>query len=586
MRKRSLPWILLLLLSVFTYIACQKEYRPGFPLDPANPPSEKVTASISGRVINERQEPVEGAIVTAGNVYATTNYNGYFNLENATVASDAAFIKVQMQGYFPGSRTIMAREDGSHYIQVELIPIEKTGEFAATSGGTVSFPQGGSAIFPAGAIVREADGSAYTGRVDVNQFFIDPTTEGFTDRMPGDLKGITTGDEVVAMQSFGMMAIQLNGEGGELLQVAPGTKVDLKFPIPADLVSKAPASIPLWFFDEEKGLWREEGSATKSGSEYVGQVSHFSFWNCDVPLKFTEISFTLKDQAGNPQGNVQVQIEKKSDNTIANGFTTAEGWVKGWVPLNEPLELSVLDACGKVIHKRDIGPYSSPADLGVLTIEPTATTSFILNNASFIDCDNQYLANGYVNVYFRGRNIRMPLEGAAMSIGFSDCYNQSDSARITVYDAGQDMYITKTVLVAPGVNDLGEIQVCEGELSQFIRFQVDGKSFEFLTPVDSVVMFDLQTNHNVYGYQVTQAGSGSIQFASGSQAPYSTPLLELMLTGDSMRYYTGSNGNVNITRYGAAYEFVEGNFSGQVKDSLAGGINVPMTGSFRVRRKP
>lgn len=56
----------------------------------------------------------------------------------------------------------MTKEDGSHYIQIELIPIKKAGEFAAATGGTVSFPQGGSAIFPAGAIVRAANGSGNT----------------------------------------------------------------------------------------------------------------------------------------------------------------------------------------------------------------------------------------------------------------------------------------------------------------------------------------------------------------------------------------------------------------------------------------
>ncbi|KIC92921.1 hypothetical protein OI18_20175 [Flavihumibacter solisilvae] len=52
--KKHLPWLLLLLLSVFTYIACQKEYKPGFPLDPTDPgtPAEKVNTSISGRVVN------------------------------------------------------------------------------------------------------------------------------------------------------------------------------------------------------------------------------------------------------------------------------------------------------------------------------------------------------------------------------------------------------------------------------------------------------------------------------------------------------------------------------------------------------
>ncbi len=36
----------------------------------------------------------------------------------------------------------------------------------------------------------------------------------------------------------------------------------LTFPIPVELQAQAPATIPL-YFDEVKGLWKEEGSAKK-----------------------------------------------------------------------------------------------------------------------------------------------------------------------------------------------------------------------------------------------------------------------------------------------------------------------------------
>ena len=35
----------------------------------------------------------------------------------------------------------------------------------------------------------------------------------------------------------------------------------------------------LWYFDEDAGLWKEEGSATLSGNVYTANVSHLSYWN-------------------------------------------------------------------------------------------------------------------------------------------------------------------------------------------------------------------------------------------------------------------------------------------------------------------
>jgi hypothetical protein len=59
-----------------------------------------------------------------------------------------------------------------------------------------------------------------------------------------------------------------------------------KFSIPVDPLQRqaslAPSpSIPILFYDEKKGEWREEGSATLSGTNYVAKVKHFSAINAD-----------------------------------------------------------------------------------------------------------------------------------------------------------------------------------------------------------------------------------------------------------------------------------------------------------------
>jgi hypothetical protein len=52
-------------------------------------------------------------------------------------------------------------------------------------------------------------------------------------------------------------------------------------------------------------VFLKEGSATKTGSNYVGKVSHFSFWNCDAPFPVVEFEASFVDQAGAPLQNYQ-----------------------------------------------------------------------------------------------------------------------------------------------------------------------------------------------------------------------------------------------------------------------------------------
>jgi ABC-type sulfate transport system permease subunit len=101
--------------------------------------------------------------------------------------------------------------------------------------------------------------------------------------MPGNLTGITINNEQKILQTYGMIAVEMEGSSGEALNIAGSKQATISFPIPSAMLANAPATIPLWHFDETIGVWKEEGTATKQGNAYVGVVTHFSFWNCDVP---------------------------------------------------------------------------------------------------------------------------------------------------------------------------------------------------------------------------------------------------------------------------------------------------------------
>jgi hypothetical protein len=61
-----------------------------------------------------------------------------------------------------------------------------------------------------------------------------------------------------------------------------------------------PDTIPLWSFDQESGVWKEEGEATYLPSEgvYEGQIEHMSLWNADQVMETTCIRGTVVDRGG------------------------------------------------------------------------------------------------------------------------------------------------------------------------------------------------------------------------------------------------------------------------------------------------
>ena len=176
------------------------------------------------------------------------------------------------------------------------------------------------------------------GPVEVYASFIDPSAADIAERVPGSFMADDKDGKRVTLSSYGMMAVELQSPAGEKLQIKTGSAATITSPIPASLQASAPATIALWFVDEQTGIWKEEGSATKTGNSYVGQVKHFSFWNCDISVPAVNVTMTVKDQGGHPLVHVLVRIKRLHQNpSMAYGWTDSLGQVSGLVPANENL---------------------------------------------------------------------------------------------------------------------------------------------------------------------------------------------------------------------------------------------------------
>jgi hypothetical protein len=546
--------------------------------------SQGILFSISGRVLDSDEQPVGQALVRAGTTTAMTDVNGYFRLNNVRQPNEAAYVKVEKSGYFPGSRTFVANAQTVNYVRISLIPKELTGSFNAGGGGSVNLPAGGSISFQPGGIVDAATNSSYNGMVNVSAFFIDPTAENFTGIMPGDLRGITSSNEERGLKSFGMMAVELTGTGGQKLQLASGKPATMSFAIHAGLRSQAPASIPLWYFDEEKGFWKEEGSATKQGDMYVGTVSHFSFWNCDAPFQLVRFEAQFKDQNGNPIANAQVKIKKLSDSTFAYGITDSTGKVKGLIPANEALSLKLFDRCRNALHSQNIGPYSGSVNLGTITVNVQPQASVIISG-TVVNCSNAPVTSGFVSVFLDGMNYRTNINNGNFSLTISRCNSNAATAQIVAVDQAGGQQSNATPLpVTSGNANAGQLSACGTSIIEFFNFTIDGNNHSYTPPSDSLTIYHADSSSTavtmIMGYNGTSNMNLKMQ---GFAVPGPHPGM-IRIAFQNNAVYEGGNFTVNVTQFGGVNQFVEGNFTTTVTKS-PGGTTHNLSASFKVRRK-
>jgi len=241
-----------------------------------------IETSFFGRVLDSNDQAIVGATVTClsclTELTTETDTTGNFLFNKGT----KAFVTVQYPDMFDGFRRFSVQSNKYSYTEIRLNAKVLLGTLDSNLGGALVDPNNSSSVFlPADGIV-DALGNSYSGPVDVYSAWIDPSATDLAQNMIGDLSGIDSQGGLVALSTFGMLVVELQDPNGNELNIGEGFKAELKFPVPASLLNRAPEAIPLWYYDEENGYWLEEGQAFLDGEFYVGTVTHFSAWNVDA----------------------------------------------------------------------------------------------------------------------------------------------------------------------------------------------------------------------------------------------------------------------------------------------------------------
>ncbi|MGB1241557.1 MAG: hypothetical protein ACPG49_03485, partial [Chitinophagales bacterium] len=346
------------------------------------------------------------------------------------------------------------------------------------------------------------------------------------------------------------------------------------------------------------GTWFEEGNAILQNGFYVGDVSHFSSWNCDY--KGERISVTGKVLSRNLANEevvmpfLQIFIEVEG---ILNkgGFLDSSGEFEFYnFPANEEFTITIKDRCDNILYEEQFGPYADDTDLGTITV-PTTADNFVNITGSGTDCSDNTVIDGYINFELDNMTFLYPINSDGT---FEFVVNVCDetSGDINLIDViNEKVSPVQAVDLTSGAVNLGILKACD-ELASFVDVKIDGVNA--LLFLDASANFSLlgspdyhmtitsdkmgPTDINEYYFNLTVLGVSSVGTYNDVTGYWANQSQE---TGF---FQLQSNTTVEITQYGDnPGDIIRGTFMGDaVTDSIGIATTiVPVSGSFKAIRE-
>jgi hypothetical protein len=314
---------------------------------PTEPPPA-ATGTVAGKAeAAGTGAALAGVDVSAGAATTKTAADGSFTLASVAPGTNVV-IRAALKDYAPNAATTLVTAGQTARVRLVLTPVGVTANVAVATGGVVAVPNSTAQVnLQPNSLVDFATKAPATGTVTVQVTPIDPARDPAA--MPGNfLSQPATGTTPTPIESFGAVKVDIRDATGRRLDLAANQTATIRVPV-ASRSQDVPATIPLYFFDEDKGLWIQEGSATLQGSGadryYEGQVRHFTFWNCDRPLETIIVRGCVVDAANSRVANVRVSSDGINYTGSASVLTNASGDFE--VPMRRGSVASIYGTLGE-----------------------------------------------------------------------------------------------------------------------------------------------------------------------------------------------------------------------------------------------
>ncbi len=256
--------------------------------------------------------------IGANGVTVTSGQDGSFSVSGVT-AADRIVVTFKKDGFADTAKITKITSDITEAdLQVNMVPAAASGTLNPAEPNTLS-KTGENWQVVLGENALDA-----TGQVTWEVTPIDPAEMGIG-VMAGDMQD-TDGNPI---ESFGAVAVTFKDAAGHAVNLKDGETATIHIPA-VSRGTTLPATIPLYYFDEESGYWKKEGTATLKGTApnqyYEGTVGHFSWWNCDQPIEtVTTVTGCVEDVNGTKEAHARVVMEGKNYNGTTTVYTDGNG---------------------------------------------------------------------------------------------------------------------------------------------------------------------------------------------------------------------------------------------------------------------
>jgi len=297
-------------------------------------------------------------------------------------------------------------------------------------------------IIPANAFIL-TNGQPATGAVAV-EFSPWDIQSSDLNAMPANGEAIASNGQMTNLISAGMITATFKNAAGDHLQLAKGKTADIQMDLPVDSINNqllsAGFKIPMWHFDESKGLWVEEGEGQviASLSSAVGlavhaTVSHFSTWNWDFKFE-NPGSVNVKCQSANvfvPCNITAKVVLKDGSGLTKTSSISATGVDIINMPSEGEIQWSAKDVSGTLIGAKT---SQLPNDKNVVIDLGIPTTNH------FVKCVSTENIAVACSGQFNGVSFSVPAEGGRIISGLKNVAHLSWVAASANYEQGAAVY--------------------------------------------------------------------------------------------------------------------------------------------------
>ena len=413
--------------------------------DSSTQPTQEVTVekAVSAYVQSAEGTALSDVTITIAGQTFKTDSNGLASFKvNIPASATAVAVRLSRSGFINQSISVNVKDLAN--ITANMLDIKQVVNVAQIENAQVieSAYSNARITIPANAFVLP-NGQPATGAVTV-EFSPWDIQSSDLNAMPANGVAIAASGQITNLISAGMITATFKNAAGEHLQLAKGKTADIQMDLPVDSINNqalsAGTKIPMWHFDEAKGLWVEEGEGQviSSLSSPVGlavhaTVSHFSTWNWDFKFE-NPGSVNVKCQSANVfvPCNITAQVILKDGSILTKtNAIAADGVDIINMPSEGQIQWTAKDSSGTLIGSKT---STLPNDKNVVIDLGAPTTN---NFVKCLTADNKAVA---CSGQFNGVSFAVPEEGGRVISGLKNAAHLTWVASSAQYEQGNAVY--------------------------------------------------------------------------------------------------------------------------------------------------